>query len=172
RALSRGAWIAPANEPLRSVVALTPAIAPERRLDLLLEQINIVRQEPRGFVLLSADTLAPGEDLRPLNVRRLLILLRRAALQLGATYVFEPNGDAFRRMVQRGFEEMLGDLHARGAFAGRLASNSFQVVTDEAINTGQAQDLGRFFVELRVAPSVPLTFLTLRLIRTGDRMTV
>src|SRR6185295_7859956 len=51
----------------------------------------------RGFVLLSADTLAPGEDLRPLNVRRLLILLRRAALQLGATYVFEPNGDAFRR---------------------------------------------------------------------------
>ena len=41
-------------------------------------------------MVLSADTLSDDPDLRPINVRRLLILLRRLALRLGATYVFEP----------------------------------------------------------------------------------
>ena len=172
RALERGAWVAPANETLNGVVALTPPLQPGRRLDLQIDEINIIRQEPRGFVALSQDTLSRDADLRPLNVRRLLILLRRAALRLGATYVFEPNDDAFRRMVQRGFEEMLGQMHARGAFAGARASSSFQVVTDAALNTPQARDQGRFFVELRVAPSAPLTFMTVRLVQSGDRLTV
>jgi hypothetical protein len=37
------------------------------------------------------------------------------------------------------------------------------------LNTPQSIDLGRFIVELRVAPSLPLTFLTIRLIQTNDR---
>lgn len=172
RALERGAWIAPANETLRGVVALTPPLLSDRRLELQIDQINSIRQAPRGFVVLSADTLSRDIDLRPLNVRRLLILLRRRALQVGATYVFEPNDDAFRRMIQRGFEEVLGQLHARGAFAGKTAATSFQVVTDPSLNTPQARDQGRFLVELRVAPSIPLTFLTIRLTQSGDRLTV
>jgi hypothetical protein len=172
RALERGAWVAPANQTLNGIVALTPPLQPDRRLDLQTDAINIFRQEPRGFVALSQDTLSRDADLRPLNVRRLLILLRRAALRLGAGYVFEPNDDAFRRMVQRGFEEMLGQMHARGAFAGARASSSFQVVTDTSLNTQRSRDQGRFFVELRVAPSVPLSFLTVRLVQSGDRLTV
>ena len=83
RSVTRGAWIAPANEAFTGVVSLTPRIATDRYLDLLLAQINLVRQEPRGFLALSADTLSDDEELRPINVRRLLILLRRAALRLG-----------------------------------------------------------------------------------------
>jgi hypothetical protein len=30
-------------------------------------------------------------------------------------------------------------------------------------------DLGRFVVELKVAPSLPLTYLTIRLVQSGDR---
>jgi hypothetical protein len=41
-------------------------------------------------------------------------------------------------------------------------------VTDETLNTPQSTDLGRFIVELRVAPSLPMTFLTVRLVQTGD----
>src|SRR4029453_7468221 len=62
RALARGPWIAPANEPLRGLIALTPAIAAERRLEIQEAQINLVRQEPRGFVALSADTLSDDPD--------------------------------------------------------------------------------------------------------------
>ena len=172
RAVTRGAWSAPANEVLRGVVALAPPLAAGRRLELQDAQVNIFRHEPRGFLSLGADTLSRDIDLRPINVRRLLILLRRLALRLGETYVFEPNDDSFRRLVQRGFEAALDRMFARGAFAGRTAATSYQVVTDDSINTPTSVDQGRFIVELRVAPSLPLTFITVRLIQTNDRSLV
>ena len=169
RALSRGAWIAPANVPLRGVVALEPHITPDRWLDLQQAQINVVRQEARGFLAMSAYTLSTDPDLELINVRRLLILLRRLALKLGATYVFEPNSPAFRRIVQRGFESVLEYMFERGAFAGATRENAFRVV---ASSTPQEMDLGRFIVELKVAPSLPMTFLTVRLVQAGDRAIV
>ncbi len=168
-ALTRGAWIAPANRPLRGVVALSPPLLPERRLALQDALINVVRQEPRGFLLLDSDTLAADEDLQEIGVRRLLILLRRQALQLGVTYVFEPNSAPFRRAVDRGFTEMLDGMFERGAFAGETPATSYQVVTDSSLNTPQSVDLGRFIVELRVAPSLPMRFLTIRLVQTSDQ---
>jgi hypothetical protein len=169
RALTRGAWIAPANELLIGVVALTPQIARARRLDLQGGQINLIRQEPRGFISLSADTLSDDENLRPINVRRLLMLLRRLALKLGTTYVFEPNNEALQRLVRRGFADMLGQMFARGAFAGDTPDTAFQVVTDSSLNTPESVEEGRFIVELRVAPSLPMTFLTIRLVQTNER---
>jgi phage tail sheath protein FI len=169
RTLARGAWLAPANELLRGVVALTPAIESRARQDLQDAQINLIRQEPEGFTVFNNDTLTPDAELRPINVRRLLILLRRLALQLGPTYVFEPNNAALRRSVERGFESALDDLFQRGAFAGRTAAESYRVVTDDSVNTPQSVDQGRFIVELKVAPSLPLTFLTIRLVQSGDR---
>jgi hypothetical protein len=168
-AIRRGAWIAPANRPLRGVVALKPTLQPEKRLALQDAFINVVRQEPRGFVVLNSDTLSTDEDLREISVRRLLILLRRQALQLGVTYVFEPNSNAFRRAVDRGYTEMLDGMFERGAFAGPTPATSFQVVTDTSLNTPQSVDLGRFIIELRVAPSLPMRFLTIRLVQTSDR---
>jgi phage tail sheath protein FI len=94
------------------------------------------------------------------------------ALRLGATYVFEPHSGAFRRAVQRGFEAMLEEMFGRGAFAGRTTDTSFQVVTDEVLNPPHSVDQGRFIVELRIAPSQPLEFLTIRLVQTGDRTLV
>jgi len=169
RALRRGAWLAPANEPMLDVLALAPDIPSNRRLDLQEAHINLVRHEPRGFLVLDADTLSDDIDLRSINVRRLLILLRRQALRLGATYVFEPNNEAFRRVVERGFTEMLDGMFDRGAFAGTTAASSYQVVTDASLNTPESVEQGRFIVELRVAPSLPLSFVTIRLIQTSDR---
>ena len=168
-ALTRGGWIAPANRPLRGVMALQPNILPERHFEIQEARINLVRQEPRGFLVLDADTLSDDEDLRPINVRRLLILLRRLALRLGATYVFEPNSASFRRNVDRGFTEMLDGMFERGAFAGATPATAYQVVTDDSLNTPQSIDLGRFIIELRVAPSLPMTFLTIRLVQTNER---
>jgi hypothetical protein len=169
RAVRRGAWIAPANEPLQDVLGLTPTIARDQWGRLLDAHVNLVRQEPHGFVTLSADTLARDADLTPINVRRLLILLRRAALRLGTTFVFEPNNDIFRRAVERGFAGMLDEMFRRGAFAGASAADSYQVVVDTSVNSDAAQDLGQFIVELKVAPSLPLAFLTVRLVQSGGR---
>jgi hypothetical protein len=172
RALTRGAWIAPANEPLPNVLTLIPELNRDEQVALLDARINAIVQEPRGSVPIAASTLSDDESLEPINVRRLLSLLRRLALREGAAYVFEPNDDAFRRGVQRGFESWLTRMFQRGAFAGATASSAFRVTTDESVNTSQSIDAGRFIVELRVAPSRPMTFLTVRLVQTSDRATV
>jgi hypothetical protein len=172
RSIARGAWVAPANEPLAGVVALSRRAGQAALQDLHDAQVNVFEQRPQGFLALSADTLSLDEDLLPINVRRLLILLRRAALRLGANYVFEPNDATFRRLVERSFESLLGQMYERGAFAGAAPEAAFQVVAGPAVNPADSMDLGRFFVELRVAPSLPLSFLTLRLVQSGDQSQV
>jgi hypothetical protein len=172
RSLQRGAWVAPGNDPLPNVVTLTPPLRDDEQVALLDARVNAIVQEPRGCVPVAASTLSDDDQLEPINVRRLLSLLRRLALREGATYVFEPNDDAFRRGVQRGFESWLTRMFERGAFAGRTASSAFRVSTDESVNTPSSVDAGRLIVELRVAPSRPLTFLTVRLVQTNDRAAV
>jgi phage tail sheath protein FI len=154
------------------VVAATPPVEAADWQALLDAQINLVRADPRGFLTLSADTLAREITLRPINVRRLLTLLRRLALRRGVSYVFEPNGPALRRAVQRGFEVLLTDLFRRGAFAGAVPDQAFRVVTDGTINKPADAEAGRFFVELRVAPSLPMRFIGIQLAQSGARLTV
>jgi hypothetical protein len=172
RSSRRGAWIAAANEPMKSIVALASVVPATDWQALQNEQINLLRANPRGFFTLSADTLAIDPDLRPINVRRLMILLRRLALRRGTIYAFEPNSPELRRSIQSSFDQLMTDLFKRGAFAGATPEQSFRVVTDETINTSRDQDAGRFFVELRVAPSLPMRFLAVRLAQSGERLSV
>ncbi len=169
RSSQRGAWISPANQALSGVVDMSPPVARASRQSLQDASINLIRHEPSGFLCLCQLTLSDDPDLCNINVRRLLSFVRKTALRAGADYVFEPNSDEFRRAVERGFEALLDNLLVRGAFAGRTSREAFQVVTDSSLNTRQAADNGQFFVELRIAPSVPLRFLTVRLLQDADR---
>ena len=164
RASSRGAWVAPANQTLTGIVALTPPLARSRWLDLQEAQVNVVRQEPTGFMTLSADTLSWDPEWLQINVRRLIQLLRRMVQRMGPGFVFEPQGDAFQRMVRREIEAVLRVLFERGAFAGDTPETSYQVVVR---TTPQDLDNGRFIVEIKVAPSLPMVFMTVRLVQTG-----
>jgi hypothetical protein len=172
RTIERGAWIAPANEPLQDILGLATDFERESFLDFQDGLINLVRQEPTGFLVLDSDTLSVDFDLRPINVRRLLSLLRRVAAKRGAEYVFEPNDERFRRQVQRGFASLLDLMFARGAFAGATPATSYQVVVGESVNNFQSVEQGRFIVELRVAPSQPLKFVSVRLVQAGGRSSV
>lgn len=169
-ALARGAWIAVANQPLRDVVALGDNAPPADPQAMLDAQVNLLRSGPRGFVLGSADTLSPDADWRPVNVRRLMSLLRRAALRQGALYVFEPNGRTLQRTVERAFNALLAELFQRGAFAGRSAREAYAVDVGDELNTPARIDAGQFRVDLKVAPALPLTFLRVRLARSGERL--
>ena len=168
QAISEGAWIAPANVELDGVLALAPNIEPARHAALLERQVNLLVQEPRGFFVWNAETLSPEAEVRPVSVRRLLILLRRLALREGNSYVFEPNHRDLRGLVRHRFERVLSGLFVRGALAGQTAEEAYRVVVDESVNTAQSIDLGQLLVELRVAPSRPMRFLTIRLVQDGS----
>jgi hypothetical protein len=164
RAAVRGAWIAPANEPLQDVLALDRSVPDTDYQGLADAQINFVRDAPGGFLWLAADTLSDDPDLRPIPVRRLLALLRRTALQYGYAHVFEPNNDLSRRTARRSFQSILSFMFSAGAFAGSTAAQAFEVSTPL---TPDDLDQGRLIVELKVAPSRPLAFLTVLLVQDG-----
>jgi hypothetical protein len=173
RALARGAWTAPANEPLTGVVSLNPDIDRASWATLYGRGVNIIRNEPRGFIVLSEDTLSREEATRPINVRRLLILLRRLTLREGNKMVFHNNDRRLRRITKVNFQRVLSMLYARGAFAGDAPEKAYQVVADGSVNTPADVDRGMLITELRVAPSRPMSFLTVRVIqKVGGGLTL
>ena len=171
--LASGAWIAPANVALDNVLALQPVLTSDAFSKFDANQINLIAQEPEGFLITSQDTLVKVEaDLRPLNVRRLLILIRRLALREGVRYVFENFSPTFQRQITRQFEQWMQEMLARGAFAGLSAQDSYRVIADQTVNTQDSLDQGRFIVQLQVAPSVPMRFLTVQLVQSDGQLTL
>lgn len=164
-----GAWYAPACEPLEDVVAIDPPAGDNDLGQMLQSNVNLILGKPEGFMPMSQQTLAYSTHVEGIHVRRLLILLRRLVLREGNTYVFEPNDNDFRDRVQHQFENLLNDLYLRGAFAGSTAESAYRVTTDDSVNTPRRIDLGRFIVEIDVAPSQPLKFLKIRLTQTGPQ---
>lgn len=172
RTIDRGAWIPPANVPLRDVHDLVPGLSAVDREALRLRQINLLRHEPEGFALMAADTLSDDADLRPVNVRRLLTLLRRLALREGNRLAFESHTHELRASVRRQFEAVLDRLYRAGAFVGSTPDEAYRVVADDSNNPPQSVDMGRLVVELRVAPAHPLRFLVVRLVQESGELRV
>jgi phage tail sheath protein FI len=169
RATARGAWIAPANDILADILGLDPALPEGDLAGLDAAQVNVIRRLPAGFTMLDEDTLSEDADWRQVHVRRLMMLIRRAALRRGFTYVFEPNGDVTRRAVERSFSTMLDDLETRGAFASGQPGGAWRVQLPEAVND---RDEGKLTVEIAVSPANALRTLILRLTQIGNRLTI
>jgi phage tail sheath protein FI len=169
RARDRGAWIAPAGQVLADVLALENPIADIDREKLAAAFVNTLARQPHGFTMTDAMTLSEDYDWREINVRRLVSLIRRAAIRAGAAYVFEPNGDVLRRVIERRFGHMLDDLVRRGAFAGKGGPDSYRLMVEA--NDADRMN-GRLAVEIAIAPSRPLRFLTVALAQIGERLAV
>ncbi len=168
RERQRQVWVAPANLQLQGVLGLSPSFSTDDWADLNDLQFNLIRPEPRDFRAMSANTLSDERSLLQLSVRRLMILLRKAALDRGMDFAFESNHERFREGARVVLENMLRWMFERGAFAGPAPEASYRVVTDDSINTPQSLEQGRFIAQIQVAPSQPLKFMTVRLVRTGE----
>ncbi len=169
RTIAGGAWLDPANQLLPGVLQLIPALNADE-IQSLSPHLNLLWEIPQGHTLRSARTLANRPQLHELGVRRLLILIRRLAMREGAAYAFLPHDATLRRLVQREFDRVLGDLYDRGALAGNEPEDAFRVTVDDSVNPPRAVEEGRLVVEIRVAPSHPLVFLTVRLVQVGEEL--
>jgi phage tail sheath protein FI len=155
RELARGAWIAPANVPLRGPVQVTPALTDTETARLFDAHANLLRQQRGAITTLSAHTLASEPVLVQLSVRRLLILLRKIVIAQGSRHTFEVDNDRFRQLVRMRFEQALAALAADGAF------QAHRVATADG-------DDGAVIVSLQIAPSNPIEFITISLVRSGE----
>jgi len=174
RALERGAWIAPANQFLVGIGALDSSLPANQTL--LEAGINPVGHTSNlgslRFAVLDALTLSLDADTQPINVRRLVSLIRRLALKQGAQFVFEPNSAALRRAIDSRFRHWLDTLFARGAFAGARPQEAYRLRVDDSVNPPQSVDAGRLVIEIAIAPVQPLRFLSVRLVQTGEHFAV
>ena len=168
RELERDVWVAPANQPIQGVLSLHLPFSKADWTHLFELQFNVIRQEARDFRVMSAHTLSDDRLLLQLSVRRLMILLRKTAVELGMDFVFENNDPRLWDHARLLLEGMLEDMFARGAFAGATTQEAYRVNTGGSVNTRQHIDLGQFHVEIQVAPSQPMEFITILLIRTSE----
>lgn len=168
RTLSRGAWIAPANEVYRTVLALSSPL-----MQLESVPVNTIINTSRGYLCWSAKTLEIYDtDLQLINVRRLIILLRRLALRHGSVYAFEPNGEELRRLIQRRFNALLRGMYEQGAFFGSTPQLAYQIDTGAEFNSRQSIENGRLIVALKICPSRPMEYIVIKLTQTGEQLNV
>ena len=135
--------------------------------------VNVVRRLPSGFLVLGCPHPQRGPD--PAHDQRAPAARASSAGSrccTGPSYVFEPNSDAFRRTDPariRGHPRVpVRARRVRRRPGRRRLSGS----VGDPPNSPQSVDAGRLIVDLQVAPSAPLEFLTVRMVRSGDRFAI
>ncbi len=168
RERAHGLAYGPANVLARGVVDVQDRVGPARHDALHPLGINVYRVERDGVRLTAARTLSHERPWRQLSVCRIVAMLRRALLRQTQWAVFEPNGPRLWADLAGSVKALLRPLHRAGAFAGAREAEAFFVRCGPAQNPPQSTDLGRVVCEIGVAPSEPLEFIVLTLVRDGD----
>ncbi|TGD76183.1 hypothetical protein E4634_01140 [Mangrovimicrobium sediminis] len=168
-----GVHRAPANRPLHWLqdLSLHSTYGQQELLNPLA--VNLLRSEgPRGIRVMGARTLSSDPDWRYVNVRRLMIMLRRTLDIISQWVVFEPNHALTRNKFQVAISSYLSALWTRGALAGATQQAAFFVKCDEENNPAAQRDNGWLLAQIGVAPSKPFEFVVVRVGLQENEMTV
>lgn len=165
-----GVHKAPANEEVLGAV------------DVSGESPDVVGVNPllafpgRGIRVWGARTLAQVESSADpngwVNMRRLVLTLERWLVRALEWVVFETNDFRLWVRIHRELEARLNDLFLRGAFQGKTPEEGFRIKCDEENNPAEARATGLLQVDIQIAPAVPQQFITIRLIRSAEGLTV
>lgn len=158
----------PANVLAQEVVSVDDVISPPRHDELHPMCLNVYLREADGVRLTAARTLSRDLTYRQLTVRRLVMMLRRTIEQQMQWVVFEPNHASLRADVRHHLEGLLQGLYRSGAFKGAREEDAFFVRCDEVLNPPLVLDRGQLIVEIGIAPTEPIEFIVLQLMRSGD----
>ncbi len=165
----RGPHWTPANAECLDAVNVGDEWEIDEREALYREGINLVRCMPgQGLQLWGAWTAIDprsSDNIAYLYLahRRLIHRLVRAVRMILEPLVFDPNTTAFRFSIQRAISSVLLRFWRAGAFRGARPDEAFGVVCDDSNNPPEEQDNGRVWCEIRIAPAVPMEFITLRI---------
>jgi hypothetical protein len=161
---------APANRLLRWTTALPKDVGEAEHAVLNEAGINVLLARPgRGPRIMGARTLSSSAEWRLLNVRRLVIRLKRLLLRALDWTVFEPNDQRLADIVIAIVEGFLESEWMAQRLRGAIPQDAFYVTPR---TTPDDFDNGRFVLEIGVAPSLPAEFVTLRLARSADRLDI
>jgi Bacteriophage tail sheath protein len=161
---------APANRLLGWTAALPKDVGDEEHAILNEAGINALLARPgRGLRIMGARTLSSDADWNLLNVRRLVIRLKRLLARALDWAVFEPNDQGLADTVIAIVEGFLESEWIAQRLRGATSQEAFYVTPRTTLG-----DLvgGRFVLEIGIAPTRPAEFVILRLTRSADRLEV
>ncbi|MEX2500616.1 MAG: phage tail sheath C-terminal domain-containing protein [Wenzhouxiangellaceae bacterium] len=171
--LTVGVHKAAANRKLEWVQALSAPVGAGRHEVLNPLGINAIRAEPgRGIRIMGARTLSSDPDWRYINVRRLLLMIRKAIDLATQWAVFEPNDDTTRNKLAMSLRGFLTAVWQQGALVGAAPDQAFFVKCDRDNNPPEQRDKGRLQADVGVAPSKPFEFVVLRVGRQGNELEI
>lgn len=164
---------APANEQLRGVFALEPAIDRKRHGELNPVGVNcVVKLEDGEVRLMGARTLSDDTAARYISVRRTILSVKKVLSQRTLWAVFEPINDALFARLTATIETFLQALLARGVTASQRPGDAFYVRCNRETNPREQQDLGIVVAEIGIALLAPAEFIVITVRRTPDAVQV
>lgn len=160
-----GCWRAPAGTDAQvlGIIKLEYNVSDAEQDLLNPECINCVRSfEGQGVVAWGARTLSKGE-YKYIPVRRVAMFIEQSILANLMWTVFKPNDAPLWNASKNTVENFLTGLWAQGGLKGASPKDAFFVICDESINTPEAIDAGRMYVDLGICPLKPAEFVIFRL---------
>lgn len=163
-------WFAPAGlRRGRLLTALDVEYSPTQgERDLLYGSGNavnaIVKFPQDGIVVWGQRTLQRTQSaLDRVNVRMLLIFIKKNLTRLLRNYIFEPNDRILWKQVLATVEPFLSDIQARRGLT------AYRVICDESNNTPERIDRNELWVSIFLKPTRTVEFVVLNLavLRTG-----
>jgi hypothetical protein len=163
-------WFAPAGlRRGRLLTALDVEYSPtQAERDLLYGSGNavnpIVKFPQDGITVWGQRTLQRTDSaLDRVNVRMLLIFIKKNMTELLRQYIFEPNDRTLWKQVSATLIPFLADIQSRRGL------NGFKVVVDETNNTPERIDRNELWVSVFLQPTKSVEFIVLNLVvlRTG-----
>ena len=155
-----GVFKAPANAIVQDATDIDAELDADSLARLNDAGVNCLRAfRARGIRIFGARTLSADPEWTYLNVRRLVLTLRRW-IELNMTWVpFEPNVPALWSRIQRELTGYLTTLWRAGALKGDVATDAFFVRCDADLNPADVREIGQVVTEIGLAPAVPAEFI-------------
>ncbi len=161
----RGVHKAPANEVIMGALGLTQAVSRADQDGLNPKGVNCLRLLNSNILVWGARTVGGdgNADLKYINVRRMLLFLRKSIEEGTQWVVFEPNTPALWQKVSRNVTAFLTNVWRSGALFGTTAQEAFYVRCDENTNPAESRDAGLVVTEIGVAIVRPAEFVVFRI---------
>ena len=164
---SRGVFKAPAGLNVRLAGAVSVPPLTNANLDSLNSAsapVNAIRYiNGSGIVVMGARTLEPGYSTMYVPVRRSLIFLEKALVDLTNFAIFEPNDTVLYRRISAVVTNFLNNFWVQGGLRGTTPQQAFFVLCDTTNNTLSSVEAGQVNIQVGVALQRPAEFVVINI---------
>ncbi|NDY71146.1 hypothetical protein DO021_06245 [Desulfobacter hydrogenophilus] len=133
------------------------------------DQVSWFDFVPDGIRLQSDVTAVLHGNYRYGAVRRIMILIQRAAHRIGLDYVFEPGSERVWRSIKSSLTDLLHRIYLKNGLRGKSANDAYSVACGRSTMTQNDIDNGRLIANVSLQPAVPIEAIAVDILMERDR---